>query len=190
MRTAHERIADGVKFLAGNLDPTRPRMPVGLDGAILEHLMTTYWSKYRALHNDCLDNTVEVSSHYDRSDSEKFDGVLSSLEEDIVYAIDLRTKTGSLGRTLKDMKLSWEKKTGMGLSFYYTVLFDTSNFSDLHVYSEELSDNDRINWFPSYEHVKNMFHKEDGSWRRPYNISHKSLSEIPDVRKLEKLMLT
>lgn len=179
----HERIAEGIRIIGNKINPLETIMPIGLDGAVLCHLLNHYYEKSAFHYPDQLENIVCASSKAGESDMQKFEGVLPA--KGTVYGLDLRTKTGALGNNLKQMVKGWETKTQNKADFWYTVLFDPVMCADLRAFSEQLSDEDRIVWLPE-EDFEKVFQQEGGIWR--YNISHEFLAHIPDVQEIKDLL--
>ncbi len=177
MSRTHERIAEGIRRIRETINSEELVMSVGLDGAILYHLFNPYGD---------LDKTVYISSKAGMSDTEKFGKILEYADARTVYALDLRTKTGSLGEMLKQMSGDWKNKTGKGADVRYTVLFDPNNRAGIRAFNEELSDEERIIWMDG-ETYKKVFVNQDGEWS--YNISHNFIKGLPDVKGIRKLIL-
>lgn len=185
----HQEIADGIFFLVSKLRLLEKRMPIGLDGAILENLIKYYCEKNRFVYEDNLQNTVQLSSHYDQTDKEKFEQVLSSTDGRMIYAMDLRTKTGELVKTIRDM---WQeianKDVNKAVNLEILAIYDEGKHADWRAYGWNLSDERRILWYPNIEDVNKLFLDENHNFRKNYNISHESLGNISHVQEIKKLI--
>lgn len=176
MGRTHDRIAYGILKLREKIDSDM-LMPIGMDGVVIGHLIDPHCN---------LDNAVYISSKVGLSDLEKFGKILEYADARTVYALDLRTKTGSLGEMLKQMGEDWKNKTGKLADVRYTVLFDPNNRADIHAFDEELSDEERIIWTDKYTYQK-MFVRENEKYQ--YNISHTLIRNFHDVKEIRKSML-
>ncbi len=182
----HKRIAKGIIRLGEIIEPSRKVMPLGFDGSVLYHLLTDYYKKYGILYEDNMDHTVHISSKQDEADIEKFERVLSQAGNNKVYGLDLRTKTGTLGKILKQIVGDYKERTHSEVDFLYTVIFDRCMNADLRAFDEELSDKERFHWLPGKEDLEKLFWQENGIWK--YKVSHEFLTDVPNVKKIKELM--
>lgn len=183
----YREMAEGVQMLVSKIGPDSRKMYVGLDGRIVGHLMSEYCQKNRARSREDFENTVQISSRSNESDREKFFEILGDHTDisNTLYAIDLRTKTGSLGKMIRDLSREFFKVSGNYVPVSYAVLYDQNGYADVRAYEKrDLSDENRINWLPSMDHVNSIFKDVNGSWKRPYDISEKSIDEISHVRRI------
>lgn len=186
MQKSYERIAEGIHITGKVIKPSDIVMPIGFDGAILYHLLTDYYEKYTLDYKDNLGYTVQVSSIDGESDRMKFETILSLAKDAKVYGLDMRTKTGTLGKMLGQMKQEWKGETGNRIEFYYTVIFDPYKHADLRVFEEGLSDEERPLWLPAEDDLRRLFWKEGDMWK--YDISHEFIANIPKVQQIKKLI--
>lgn len=160
------RIAEGIRMVGSAVNPAKSNkyliMPIGFDGAILYHLLAHYYEESFYDYKDDLEHTVHISSQFKEADTSKFDDVLDSGRGKKVYGLDLRTKTGSLGRMLKQMLRDYENKSGNKPNFCYTVLFDPNLCAGLRCFSEDLADDERPFWLPQKDDLGKLFYKENG----------------------------
>ncbi len=185
-QTTYKRIAEGIIRLGMIIEPSGKVMPLGFDGSVLYHLLTYYYGESGILYKDDMDCTVHISSKQEEADREKFERVLSQAGNNKVYGLDLRTKTGTLGKVLKQMVEEYREKTNSKVDFLYTVIFDKYKNADLRAFEEELLDRERFYWLPRKEDLEKLFWQENGIWR--YKISHEFLAEVPNVKKIKELM--
>lgn len=186
MNPVYHKIAEGVINLGRKIPAECIIMPVGIDGAAVEHFLQVYRRKTDAPYHDFLNNIVQISSKTGEIDSEKFGNIAfrSCYKEVPLYAIDMRTKTGSLGKILKDEIVKVKKKEGIHIDLNYAVVFDPNEKADMCGSREELSDKERPLWVDSEEKVKTLIYKEGEKWR--YNldgytiINFNHVSEITD----------
>ncbi len=167
-------------------------MPVGIDGPAVLHLLDYCWQKEGVHHTDCLDFAVQISSKSGELDYEKFKKIaLKSQQLGVpLYALDMRTKTGSLGRILKDETAKIENAENCNIELKYAVVFDPDGKADIRGSSEELSDEERPLWVNGEKRVKELIHKKEGIWQ--YNLTHKAISEfnhIPEIKKEIDLLI-
>ncbi len=181
-----KRIAEGIIKLGGIIEPSGKVMPLGFDGSVLYHLLTDYYSKYGILYEDNMDHTVHISSKQEEADRGKFERVLSQAGNNKVYGLDLRTKTGTLGKILKQMVGDYRERTHSGVDFLYIVIFDRCMNADLRAFEEELLDRERFYWLPMKEDLEKLFWQEDGIWQ--YKVSHEFLVDVPNVKKIKKFI--
>lgn len=189
MQNSYEKIAHGISQLGMYSQLLRPRIPIGFDGAVIEELLGYYCRKKGLYYVDCLDKTVEISSHYSDSDSEKFKKVLDSFDNKAVYAVDMRTKTGTLVKSVKRMFEHWKVDVNKPQKELTTVvLFDPYHHADISILHEPLSDEERIKWFPDYESIKNLFKDDQGNWRENYLTTHEIFSKLENMKKIKELL--
>jgi len=187
--SAYRRVADAVGSLVAKIGPESRRMPIGLDGAVIEHLFQEYCGKYRALRTDELDRTVQISSRSNEADRAKLHHVLGEWDGiRPIYAVDMRTKTGSLSRVLKELTDEFYAVSGKKVDLLYTVLFDPSGAGDLRVSREEMGDGERLDWLPSMDYVEKVFHNRKGGWRGKYDLSHEKIHRMAHVRQIEAFL--
>jgi len=185
MGNVYDRIAMGIEMLTKRYSRSwETRIPIGLDGAVIEHLIYDFSKSRKIPYNDNLENTVEISSKENNADIKKFNKVLESIPGNSVFGIDMRSKTGSLRKMIRELNDEWNRSHKLNKEIRYLVIYDKSEDSHYCVFNEELTDDQRINWFSSDSIVRNIFHKSDDSWREKYELSHDSLAKISAVRKI------
>lgn len=188
MVSVYRKVAEGVANLGKNIDFLGGRVPVGFDGAILEHLLQYFYERDSKIHGDYLGYAVQISSRTGEIDSEKFSDILSDFagRHKPLYAIDFRTVTGSLGRKIKEEVHNWETKKDMSVEFYYAVVFDPNGKADIRGSDEELSDKEReeVRWVDGEEKIRELIYKENGKWK--YNFTHEAISNFKPVPLIKR----
>lgn len=182
----HQKIANGVISLYRKIPTECEIMPIGIDGGVLEHFLQVCRRKTDRPYSDYLNNIVQVSSKSGDIDSEKFENITfrSWYKEIPLYAVDMRTKTGSLGKILKDKITEIKKRENVNIDFKYAVVFDQNGKADVCGSREELSDEERPLWVDGEENVKKLIHIEGEKWKYDLNgytiINFNHVSEITD----------
>lgn len=100
---------------------------------------------------------------------------------DIIY-LDERTKTGKLGKGLREKTEEWATKNDVKINSKYAVLFDPVFRADKRGLAIELSNKQRLEW-TSEEEYKKFIIKENGEWF--YNIEPckiKNLKHMHDIK--------
>ncbi len=188
MQRTHERIAEGIHRLGEIIRPSDTIMPLGFEGGVLYHLLSNYYEMSGFPCQDNLQNIVYISSKYNEFDTAKFCKILSAVpQSQKVYGLDMRTKTGSLGRMLRGTIEGLEGRIGSIANFYYTVVFDRNKHADISAFEEELSDKERLQWSEiEEEQFDKIIWLENGIWG--YNISHDFIAALQDVKEIKRLM--
>lgn len=186
MSVPYNKIANGVISLNGKIPEKCEIMPIGIDGGAVEYFLQVCRGKTGRPYSDYLKNIVQISSKTQDIDSEKFENIAfrSWYKEVPLYAVDMRTKTGSLGKILKDKVAKVKEKENINIDFNYAVVFDPNEKADVHGSREELSDEERPMWVDGEENVKKLIHREGEKWKYVldhYTIIHfNHVSEITD----------
>lgn len=181
----HEKVAEGIGILGNIIDKPYVIIPVGLEGAVLCHLLDVDREKRNQRYLQGLENTVDISSKRDNNDFTKFEEILKcrSYCKPDIYALDMRTKTGKLGRMLRERAENFKKDRVYEpfINFYYIVLFDPSKKADIRAFKEDLSDQDRIQLMTPEEYGKLVSVGIE-------NISHEFIESLPSVQQITELI--
>ncbi|MCK5474312.1 MAG: hypothetical protein KAI53_02805 [Candidatus Aenigmarchaeota archaeon] len=167
MQKTYQRIAEGIKKLKDEIKPNDIVIPIGLDGAILYHLLVNCYDKTDTEYTDFLKNTCNLSSKTETY-SEKFENLLLENREKTIYALDMRTDTGRLGEKLRGL--------AGDSSLRYAVLFDSNGHANWCAFNEAFEE--RIIWLS----------KKDYENLNVANITHKHLEKIPTVKEIKKYL--
>ena len=165
MQDTYQKIAKGIKILGEEIKPNDIVIPIGLDGAILYHLLISQYE----FSTDFLKNTCDISSKT-YTDTTKFKNLLNENNEKTIYVLDMRTVTGNLGNKLKHV-------AGV-IPFNYIVLFDVNHYANICIFDGELSDKERIIWLS----------KEEYKQLDIENITHNYIKEISAVKEIKKYL--
>ena len=169
MQDTYKKIAEGIQILGKEIKPNDIVIPIGLDGAILYHLLVCYYDKTNTQYTNFLENTCNLSSKTD-TDTTKFENILIENKEKTIYVLDLRTVTGTLSTKLK--QIAGENP------FNYTVLFDSNYYADLRAFDNELSNKNRIIWLK----------KEEYETLNLDNITHEYIEKILAVTEIKNYL--
>lgn len=193
----YRKIAKGVLDLTNKLEILGVRMPLGLDGLVVEELIQYSFEKTgrvrRDDYGDFLAWEVQMSSKSDEFDSDKFRKILSFVGEQntVLYAIGMRTQTGSIGKKFWDEVYKWRSHNEAHPNinrFSYGVVFDANGKADIRGSDEGLADDERPKWVDGKEKVKQLIHKEElGSksiWQ--YNITHDVIDRFNHVQGIKR----
>jgi len=194
MNDVHQRVADSIKSVAKQIESDHVIapihiMPVGFDGAVIYHLLRNHWKKQGYKIKDDLDKTVQISSRNGEFDENKFRNVVEEFTGwSELYALDLRTKTGYLGRMIKKCAGNCKAKNPGDFGVKYVALFDHNNNADLRGSEEDFTVTDRqdLCWVPGYEIVDKYIKEVGGKWR--YNLTHQKISKFDHVAEVKKLI--
>lgn len=167
MQETYKKIAEGIKILNKEINPNDIIIPIGLDGAVIYHILVNYYDKTDKSYIDFLENTCDISSKK-KTDTLKFKNILTKNKEKTISALDLRTVTGKLGEKLNQMAYR--------SSFKYAVLFDSTVNADLKAFTTKLSDKERIIWLSKKAYESLDLEK----------ITHRYIEEIPAVIEIKK----
>jgi len=197
----YAKFADAIYRLGVQLDDSFSTikrfvvMPIGLDGAVLYHLLFKNDGRLgdlsggervviESMRQDELDNVVQLSSKSGEADDYKVGKLLEEAWQysGTVYALDIRTKTGSLGKMLK------ERADRATVPLQYAVLFDPNLVADIRGSGWELSDEERdsMHWLPNPEAIRRYIWHDEGGWH--YNFTHGAISNFDHVGKLKALV--
>lgn len=185
-RGTYRRMGLGVERLAkivgdGNL------MLVGYDGAVLGHLMRHYFKKNGMDRDVDLDaRTVQMSSHHGEFDDYKFSKLLKLARGEPTYAVDVRTKTGGLTKTIRDKAVKWNRENFRNPNLKVVIMFDGTGLSDYCVYNEELTDDERILWHPDMGPINSAISRRGAGWK--YSLSHDVIASNPHVDRIKKFV--
>jgi len=193
----YKKIAKGVLDLTNNLEILGVRMPLGLDGLVVEELIQYSFEKSgrvrRDDYGDFLAWGVQMSSKSDEFDSEKFRKILSFAEQEnaALYAIDMRTQTGSLGKKFWDEVHKWRNQNEAHPNinrFSYGVVFDANRKADIRGSDEDLTDDERPKWVDGKEKVNQLIHKEELGLKRiwQYNVTHDIIDRFDYVSEIKR----
>lgn len=176
----HERVAKVLVGLRDRVDPNQIIMPIGFDGAVIYHLLHYLWGDGMMTQPDHLQNTIQASSRTHEFDRRKFREIMQTGCDTgkTVYGLDLRTKTGELGRMLKSY-------IGPDYAFLYVVLFDHDKHADIRGTTRRLLDRTRkfLYWVPSAEVEREYIREEDYRW--VYNLDHERLGKLSHVQDIK-----
>lgn len=185
----YRKIAKGVINLSNKIPTDCIRMPIGTDGAVVEHLIQHSYKRKEIPYDDYLKCVVQASSKSrELFDSEKFRIVAfkSWYKKIPLYAVDMRTKTGFLGKFLKD-EIAKIEEEDYYIDLKYAVVFDPNGKADVRGSKEELTDEERPKWVEK-ERVKKLILKKEGklidSWE--YKITHDIISKFNHVPEIKR----
>ena len=184
----YEKFAEAIVSLTKKIHP-EIIMPIGFDGAVIYHLLKESYT-YKGINiKDQLPNTTELSSRAEEFDFCKLNAVLEKAvdENKPVYGLDMRTKTGSLGRTIQQAISNWEEYNNKKVDFKYTVLFGDK--ADISACPDIMSDEERSNffWVDSIEKVGDYVKKDGEKWI--YNVTHENLARLKHVSEINSKIL-
>ena len=164
----HFKFAEGILLMATRLKPREVRMPIFLDGYVMECLLQHTWEKMGKEFEDHLGNCVYMSSKTEEFDRQKLVSLAREASDSgkTLRALDFRTKTGKLGQMIRDELDSADLKDG----FKYMVMYDSypgrREVADESVYLKEFPDGDRshLHWISHEDYEGMMPRKVGGSW--------------------------
>ncbi|MCK4550778.1 MAG: hypothetical protein KAT91_02400 [Candidatus Aenigmarchaeota archaeon] len=165
MQETYQKIAEGIKILGEEINPNDIVIPIGLDGAIVYHLLVDYYGKKRLEYPNFLGNTCNLSSKTE-TNSEKFENILAENREKAIYALDMRTVTGGLGEKLREL--------ANDSNLVYAVLFDPNGHADWCAFNEAFEE--RIIWLSKKDYEKLNIEK----------ITHEYIEKMPAVKEIKK----
>ncbi len=165
MQEIYQKIAEGIKILGEEINPNDIVIPIGLDGAIVYHLLVEYYSKNDTAYTDFLKNTCNISSKTE-TNSEKFENILAKNARKAIYALDMRTVTGGLGVKLREL--------ANDSNLVYAVLFDPNSHADWCAFNEAFEE--RIIWLS----------KKDYEILDVEKITHEYIAKIEAVKEIKK----
>jgi len=183
----YQKVATAVNTLTEKIDASATVMPIGIDGAMTYHLFEYALRKKQIPHIDYLGNTVQASSKTGKMDDVKICAVLmqSVLQKKPIYGMDLRTKSGGLGRMLHTV-VNDLKQDVPNIDFKYVTLFDARNQADISASQEDLTDTEKelLRWFDSPEELPIKFKNE--TWL--YYLSYDKLAKVRHVPQIKTLI--
>jgi len=184
----YQKFAKSIVCLAKKIQP-EIIIPIGFDGAVIYNLLKEHYSYNNIDVQDQLSNVTELSSRASEFDFSKLESILekATSENKPVYGLDMRTKTGSLGATIRKAISNWEQANDKKVNFHYTVLFGDK--ADIAAIPEIMTDEERSNffWVDSIEKVQDYVKNENGQWI--YNICHENLDKLKHVSELKSHIL-
>ncbi len=188
MSSVHRKIGSGVAELGKNIKIQSRKMPLGIDGLVVDHLLQYYFYSKGVFYASGLNNTVQISSKEEEYDFEKIKRVVlhAANYEEPLYALDMRTVTGSLGVKLRKVIEEIETESGRNVEFNYAVVFDKNGNADLCGLEEELTEEEReeVYWVKGKEAVRKLIHQENGEWE--YNLSNETIANFEPVPLIKK----
>jgi len=183
----YQKVATAVVALTEKIDSSVSVMPIGIDGAITYHLFEHALRKGQIPHQDYLDNTVQASSKTGEMDDVKICAVLmqSVSQKKPIYGMDLRTKSGGLGKMLRTVANDL-KQDVPNIDFKYVTLFDARNKADIRASQEDFTDTEKelLKWFDNPEEFPIKF--KNGDWN--YYLTHDKLARIRHVPEIKSLI--
>lgn len=164
----HFEFAEGILLMASRLKPREMRMPIFLDGYVMECLLQHTWKKMGKEFEDHMYNCIYISSKAGEFDRQKLISLAREASDKgkTLRAMDFRTKTGKLGQMMKEELDSAGLKDG----FKYMVMYDSylgrKEMADATVYLKEFPDGDRkhLNWLSDKDYEGMKPRKLGGSW--------------------------
>ncbi|UCG95822.1 MAG: hypothetical protein JSV92_02115 [archaeon] len=183
--TVYFRFAGGILLLADRLKTSEIHIPIFFDGCPMEYLKRYTGKKIGKEFEDQMENCVCISSKSGDFDTEKFDRILKKASEEgkPVRAIDLRTKTGKLGKMMHS-RLDY---LDLDIDFRYVVMYDKDDKADMSVYRKELKDEERnyIRWLDKEDYNSIKPRKVEGSWVYP-GLKENKIENLEVTKKLKK----
>lgn len=159
-------------------------IPIGLDGYVTTGLIDFVEYVYGIPRYPFVENIVNASSKTGEFDKKKFNEVLSRpMTGNAICFLDMRTKTGNLGKILRSEIDEWIDKNHF-IDAYYAVLFDPNKKADFGASCNEISDTERLNWLDSKDHVKMLIGKNDNG-EFHYNLSSETKNSFNHIHGIE-----
>jgi hypothetical protein len=191
VQSVQVKIVNALKNLAPQLHSTAHYMPAGDGGIFLFHLIDSYMLKNSIPHDDCSDNTVQISSKTGQVDEKKIFRVLNKERKkgSYLYIPDQRTISGSTFDIAKSYVDIFNKKNRKlyfsDLPVETVALFDPNMKAHIRGSTEDLSDEERglAKWFngPSEDPIKYV----NGIWK--YQTSRAEIGKLPYMKAIKKL---
>ena len=182
MEAVYKKIADASVCLESQMNPKRILLRIGVDGIPVGEFIN-HAARKRGIGPPGYDDIVQISSNDDDDDVPKLFSILkaSYLLPCTIYAVDMRTKTGSLGKKLKDYIETFKDKIPV-TDFKYAVLFDKYQKADIRGSLEELGDGERPKWFDGIENKPIKLFR--GKWKYPDDTEIEKLNHISQIMRL------